>query len=244
MSITGNLADFSLPEIFRFIENGHKSGLLTVRTLSESKRIPPSTFYIWMDKGSLVAATNHLEGQGLVNLIAQYSWVSERVVTKLAEFCPPDQPLGLYLKNQGALQGTQLEHLFQIQIVQQLCPLLQLKDALFKFEQNEPIPTQEMTGLSIPARFLEIMLQEVIWLQKLFEERKRQREQSQVDIDSHNFCTQLSLILDIAFFHSLKFSLFDTNNTLAKLTQVLDLCDRPYDLPKSKSPQLMCCTGG
>jgi hypothetical protein len=244
MSITGNLADFSLPEIFRFIEQGNKSGLLTVRTLSESQITPPSTFYIWMDKGTLVAATNHIDRQGLVKLIAQYPWVSDRVVTKLAEFCPPDKPLGLYLKNQGALQGEQLEHLFQIQIVQQLCPLLQLKDALFKFEQNAPIPTQEMTGLSIPARFLEIMLKEVIWLQKIFEQRKRQREQSQASIDCHSFCNQLSLILDIAFFHSLKLSLFDTNNTLAKLTQLLDLCDRPYELPKSRSPQVMCCTGG
>jgi len=29
--------------------------------------------------------------------------------------------------------------------------LLQLKDGEFKFDQNVPIPTREMTGLSVPA---------------------------------------------------------------------------------------------
>src|ERR687886_1689922 len=139
MSITGTLTDFSLPEIFQFLEKGHKTGLLTLRSLPESETMPPLTFYIWVNRGSFVAGANQLNHQGLVKLIPEYPWVSDRVVTKLAQFCPPDTPFGLYLKNQGVLQGEQLEHLFQIQIVQQLCPLLQLKDALFKFEQNAPI---------------------------------------------------------------------------------------------------------
>ena len=242
MSITGTLSDFSLPEIFQFLEKAHKTGLLTLRSLPESETMSPLSFYIWVNRGSFVAAANQLNHQGLVRLIPEYPWVSDRVVTKLAQFCPPDTPFGLYLKNQGVLQAEQLEHLFQVQIGHQLCALIQLNDAMFSFNQNAPIPRQEMTGYSVPAGFLELILQKLIWLQKLFEARKLQREESELPSDCESFCTQLAWILDIAFFHSLNFSLFDTNTSVAKLSQVLDWCDRPYDLPKSISSKALCCS--
>jgi hypothetical protein len=242
MSITGSITDFSLPEIFQFIEKGNKSGLLTVRALTESQVTRSSTHYIWVAQGNIVAAASQLDNQGLVLLIDQYPWVSHRVVTKLAQFCPADQPLGFYLKNQGALQAEQLEHLFQIQVVQQLCAVFQLKEAQFKFDQNVPLPMQEMTGLTLQAGILKVMLQKLAWLQKLFEVRKQQRETSGLNSHSNNFCNQLSLILDIAFFHSLNFSLLNTNNEFAKLSQVFDLAERPYDLPKSRKTQALCST--
>ncbi len=242
MSITGSITDFSLPEIFQFIEKGNKSGLLTVHALTESQVTRSSTHYIWVAQGNIVAAASQLDNQGLVLLIDQYPWVSHRVVTKLAQFCPADQPLGLYLKNQGALQAEQLEHLFQIQVVQQLCAVFQLKEAQFKFDQNVPLPMQEMTGLTLQAGILKVMLQKLAWLQKLFEVRKQQRETSGLNSHSNNFCNQLSLILDIAFFHSLNFSLLNTNNEFAKLSQVFDLAERPYDLPKSRKTQTLCST--
>jgi hypothetical protein len=180
MSITGSLADFSLPEIFRFIERGQKTGLLTLYALPESQATQPSVHYIWVSKGSIVAAANQLNHQGLVALIDQYSWVSNRVITKLAQFCPTNKPLGLYLKSQGALQAEQLEHLFQVQVVQQVCAVFQLKDAQFKFDQNMPLPMQEMTGLSVPAEVLKGMLQKLVWMQKLFKERKQQQEKKRI----------------------------------------------------------------
>ncbi|MCA1990425.1 MAG: DUF4388 domain-containing protein [Coleofasciculus sp. S288] len=241
MSITGSITDFSLQEIFRFVGKGNKSGLLTV-TASPESQIPSHTaHYIWVHRGDIVAAANHLNQQDLVWLIDQYPWVSNRVVTKLAQFCPPDKPLGLYLRSQGALQNEQLEHLFQVQIVRQACALLQLKDAQFKFDQNVPTPTQEMTGLSVSALVLEEIWQKLILLQKLFETRKRKT--SGLNSYPENFCHQLHLVLDIAFFHSLNFSLFDTQKSFTELCQVFDLCDRPYDLPKPRQVEAMCCTG-
>jgi hypothetical protein len=59
--------------------------------------------------------------------------------------------LGLCLKNQGVLQDEQLKHLFQVQVLQQVCALFQLKDGQFKLDQNVPIPMREMTGLSVPS---------------------------------------------------------------------------------------------
>ncbi len=236
MSIKGSLADFSLPEIFQFIENGHKTGLLTIHPLSKSPA-EQSVHYLWMNQGKTVAAANQLNDRGLIELIDQYSWVSHRVVMKLAQFCPSNKPLGLYLRSQGALQVEQLEHLFQVQIFRQLCALFQLKDAQFQFEQNVTLPMREMTGLSVPSAVLRVTLQKMMILKQLFELRKIRIDKSGENRYSRNFCHHLSEILDIAYFHSLKFSLFDTDNSLTKLYQVLDFSDRPYNLPKTMNFQ-------
>lgn len=241
MSITGSLTDFSLLEIFQFIEKGNKSGLLTVSALKH-QATQPATHYIWVDEGNIVAAASQLNNQGLMLLIDQYPWVSNRVVTKLAQFCPSDKPLGLYLKNQGALQTQQLEHLFQIQVVQQVCAVFQLKDAQFKFDQSIALPMQEMTGLILPVVISKVMLQKLAWLQKLFEVRKQKRQGNELLNYTKNFCEQLSLTLDIAFFHSLNFSLLDPHQDFTKLSQVVELSERPYDLPKSRKPQALCST--
>lgn len=243
MSITGSLTDFSVPEILQFIEKGQRTGLLTFRAMPTASSTPPICHYLWVSQGNIVAAANQLNEQGLVQLITQYPWVSDRVVTKLAQFCPNDQPFGLYLKNQGALQAEHLEHLFQVQVVQQICSLLHLKDAHFKFDQNVAIPSREMTGLSVSGGVLEVMWKKLIWLKKLFDIKKQRQAISRLESNSENFCSRLGLVLDIAFFHSLNFSLFNTDNSLAKLSQVFDLYDRPYDLPKSRLPEVMHLTG-
>jgi hypothetical protein len=152
MAITGSIADFSLPEIFQLIEKGRKTGLLTLRALEGSKVSKSGVHYIWVRQGRIVAAANRLDHQGLVSLIDQRQWVSDRVFDKVVHWCCPfNEPLGLYLKNQGVLQAEQLKRLFQVQVLQQVCALFQLKDAQFKFDQNVQLPAREMTGLSIPA---------------------------------------------------------------------------------------------
>lgn len=151
MTITGSLTDLSLPEIFHLIEKGQKTGLLTLRA-SPDTQATPLVHYIWVHKGRIIAAANQLDDQGLVSLIKQHQWVSDRVVAKLVEWCcPSGKPLGSCLKNHGVLQTEQLRQLFQVQVLQQVCALFQLPDAEFKFDQKVPIPRREMTGLSVPA---------------------------------------------------------------------------------------------
>lgn len=151
MSISGSLSDFSLPEIFQFIEQGRKTGLLSVRSWTESQIGKSRVHYIWVEQGNIVAAANRLDQQGLVRLIEQHQWVSDRVISKLAQLCPTEQSLGKHLFNQGILQAEQLKELFLAQLRQQVCSLFQLKEGDFQFEQNVPIPRLELTGLSISA---------------------------------------------------------------------------------------------
>jgi hypothetical protein len=104
-----------------------------------------------------VAVANQLDSLGLVELIGQQQWVSERVVTKLAQLCPIDQPLGLYLLNQGVLNASQLKQLFFLQVLQQFESLFQLDEAQFRFDPNALLSRQEMTGLSVSPRSLRLV---------------------------------------------------------------------------------------
>jgi hypothetical protein len=152
MSIIGCITDFSLPEIFHWAEKGRKTGLLTLRPLGETQGVPQSVHYIWIFQGRIVAAANRLDYQGLVSLIEESQWVSNRVVGKLMECCCPiNKPLGFCLKNNGVIEAKQLKQLFQIQVLQQVSALFKVKDAEFKFDQKASIPGQEMTGLSMLA---------------------------------------------------------------------------------------------
>jgi len=151
MCITGSLADFSLPEILYFIEKGHKTGLVTVLGKPTSEANSRSRYYIWVHQGCLVAAAKRLDEQGLVKLINQHKWASPRVVTKLAQLCPSDRPLGLHLKNQGVLRYSQLKQLFFVQVLQPVSISLQLREGEFSFEQNLSLPMREMTGLRLSA---------------------------------------------------------------------------------------------
>lgn len=157
MSTQGSLTDFSLLEILQFIENGKRIGLLTLSTLSVSKTTPVSVYYIWVYRGRIVAVANQLDSLSLVELINQQQWVSERVVTKLAQLCPIDQPLGLYLLNQGVLKASQLKQLFFLQVLQQVEALFQLNEAQFRFDPNVLLPRQEMTGWSVSPRSLRLV---------------------------------------------------------------------------------------
>ena len=150
MSLIGSLEDFSLPEIFLFIEQGKKSGLLTLCALPVSKA-KAHIYYFWISQGCLVGAANRLDNRGLLRLLHQSKWVSPRVVTKLAQLCPTHIPLGLHLKNQGVLQTSQLQQLFFAQILQPLSVWFNHHQAQFRFDQKVPLPMREMTGLSVSA---------------------------------------------------------------------------------------------
>lgn len=157
MAITGVLSEFSLPEIFQFVEKGHKSGLLTVRTLPGIPSQPGVSHYVWFHLGRVVAAADRVDGQGLLQMMIQRNWISHCITSKLSLVCSAKSPLGVCLKSQGVLQAEQLKLLFYGQVVKQVCALFQLTDGLFNFESQTSLPLIEMTGLSMPATNVTIM---------------------------------------------------------------------------------------
>ncbi len=152
MAITGSFEDFSLPELLQFLEQGQKTGLLYIKFhLEEDKNSETQTYYIWLHQGRVVAAADRLDNKGLTLMIAQRGWISERVISRVVQISPNslNTPLGLCLKTQGLLQPEQLKQLFNSQLLRQICPLFEIKNAAFKFNATLTLPSAEMTGLSM-----------------------------------------------------------------------------------------------
>ncbi|MBD3883703.1 DUF4388 domain-containing protein [Phormidium tenue FACHB-886] len=151
MAVTGYLAEFSLAELFQFLEQGNRVGLLTICTLTNADSEKPRNYYIWFNQGRIVATSNTLDQQGLLRMISQRGWLGNRAASRLAQSCAVNTPLGLCLKSQGVLNAEQLKLLFYAQVMQQICALFTLKDGWFQFDVKAPMSTAEMTGLSAPA---------------------------------------------------------------------------------------------
>lgn len=154
MAITGNFADFALPELLQFLDQGKKTGILQIQFLSEeTENSKKQVYYIWLHQGRVIAASDRFDQRGLTLMIAQRGWITERVISKVIQISPSaiTTPLGLFLKSQGMLQSEQLKLLFNTQVLRPICALFQTNDALFTFEPIATLPLPEMTGLSMSA---------------------------------------------------------------------------------------------
>lgn len=147
MIIKGRLSEFSLAEIFRLMEQGHKTGLLTIRAAHEASQ-PLQNFYIWFKQGQIVAAANRLDYRGLATLIHQREWLGEQSKTLLVEALQSERPLGLSLKVKDALTAEQLRLLFYTQVMRQVCSIFRFPEGWFTFEAQTNLPVAEMTGLT------------------------------------------------------------------------------------------------
>ncbi|MGF1541340.1 MAG: DUF4388 domain-containing protein [Pleurocapsa sp.] len=158
MTISSSLEFFSLPELFRLIEQNSKSGRLIVQTSGTSrgdkqKRI----YYVWFQKGRLVAASDRLNHKGLIDLIYNRGWLSPPVVDRLRTLCPPEVPLGIYLQEMKLVSREKLSLIFQLQL-HQVYRLFHSQEGWFRFDELQElqdriftIPWLEMTGQKIKA---------------------------------------------------------------------------------------------
>lgn len=154
MKITGYLSEFSLGEIFRFLEQGQKTGCLSIKPVEAENPflLPPQKCYIFFRLGQIVAASRELDHQGLQQLIEQRGFLHVTTIQRILKLYPLTQPLGLVLKTQGALDSQQLHSLFKYQVLTPIPELFSLAEGWFKFDAHHPLPLAEMTGLSAPPR--------------------------------------------------------------------------------------------
>ncbi|WP_055075335.1 DUF4388 domain-containing protein [Pseudanabaena sp. 'Roaring Creek'] len=151
MAITGSLSEFSLPEIFQFLDQGQKTGILTIRDPQNTQTGKPFLRHIWLQNGRVVAAGDRLDNRGLARLIEQRGWLSPSQKDDLERLLEENVLLGLNLKSLGILQPDQLKLLFSVQVLRQVCALFQIESGQFRFDANVSLPKAEMTGLSLPA---------------------------------------------------------------------------------------------
>ncbi len=149
--IQGSLSEFSLPEIFQLLDQGQKTGILTVRDSQNLQSGKPSLRHIWLHSGRVVAAGDCLDNRGLARLIEQKGYITESSRPELERFVQENVLLGLNLKSLGILQPDQLKLLFGIQVLRQVCALFNVEVGQFRFSPISQLPKAEMTGLSLPA---------------------------------------------------------------------------------------------
>ncbi len=158
--LKGNISEFSLPELFKMMGEGNKTGLLCLTynsssSANEFNSIPTNNYYIWFKEGEIVAASNRLDGKGLISLMSRRSWIDQdKLSSQLASLKSVKIPLGSLLKSQQLIKDQELEMLFKMQVSRQVMPLFGIKEAPFKFYENVSAPLTELTGLSINTQDL------------------------------------------------------------------------------------------
>ncbi len=156
MKFSGHLSEYSLAEIFSFIHEGNRTGLLTLSPDLSLATVPSNNHnYLWFENGRIVAVTSGLEGSELLTRIEQRRLVSQAdiyPVTTILDRLP--QPLGLYLKSQGLLDAAQLKFLFNSQTIAPIHRLFELKNSKFQFDPGRSPINSELTGINASTRDL------------------------------------------------------------------------------------------
>ncbi|MGL5943008.1 MAG: DUF4388 domain-containing protein [Waterburya sp.] len=166
MSIIGSLETFSLPELFRLIDSGSKTAELIIQPPQEYRPFkaindyPVGTYHLWFYRGQLVTLTsNRLDHLDLITLIEKHRWTNRGDLNQLADTCPANLPLGVYLDKKKILKKERLKSLFQLQL-HQAYKLFNLSSGKFQLKviseqslqpTSSTMPWLEMTGHSIQA---------------------------------------------------------------------------------------------
>ena len=153
MSLAGYLSEYSLAEIFHFVQEGNKTGVLSIDpdpTLGRSVR---TTHYITFQSGRVMSVIDgDITEHRLLKILHQRRWLlPEKVAGLQTQLRLLRQPLGTYLKSLDLIDTEQLTLLFNSQVIATLCKLFEIHHGQFNFDPEATLIYGEMTGLSRTA---------------------------------------------------------------------------------------------
>jgi Domain of unknown function (DUF4388) len=152
VSLAGYLSEYSLSEIFRFVQEGHKTGLLWIEADRSTMLTVNSSYYISFQSGRIVSITNGLKNQSLIEMIEQRKWLSPEWMPIIeAQLDDLVQPLGTQLKVYNLVSSDRLKLLFNSQVISNISKIFKIQQGRFKFNPKTPLAYSEMTGLSLTA---------------------------------------------------------------------------------------------
>lgn len=153
MQFSGHVSEYSLAEIFNFVHQGDRTGVLTLSPdLSTSATSARDVYYIWFISGQINAVTTGLEGIDLLTRIQQRRSISaDRLEPVANNIYQLQQPLGIHLKSLDLLDAGQIKLLFNSQTITPACRLFELKNRQFEFDPDRLPMNAELTGMSLPA---------------------------------------------------------------------------------------------
>jgi hypothetical protein len=161
MSLVGYLSEYSLVEIFNFVQEGNKTGLLSIEPDRCLSRSIDNSYQISFQGGRIMSVCNgsKLEDRGLLKMMAQRQWLSLEQVTGLSVHAGKlGQPLGTYLKSCNTLDTDRLQLLFDAQVVASICKLFgEIHYGRFSFDPQAALTYAEMTGISLPAKEVSLL---------------------------------------------------------------------------------------
>jgi hypothetical protein len=155
VSLAGYLSEYSLAEIFHFVQEGNKTGVLSIEPdlgFSPSLR---DKYYISFQSGRIMSVVNGagLGNRGLLKMMAQRKWISPEQEAMLeTQAGSLDRPLGTYLKSRDVVNTEQLTLLFNSQVIATTCKLFAIHHGQFNFNPQASLAYAEMTGLSLTAQ--------------------------------------------------------------------------------------------
>ncbi len=152
MTLAGYLSEYSLAEIFNFVHEGSRTGMLALLPNLE-KTISAQTSYVWFESGRVISVTAELEGKDLLKQIGLRKLIPQPQIELIQnQLHQLPQPLGIYLKSRGLLDADQLKLLYNSQTIATVCQLFENQDREFRFEPGKLPPNSELTGISLPAQ--------------------------------------------------------------------------------------------
>ena len=155
MSLAGHLSEYSLAEIFHFVQDGNKTGVLSIEPDLGTSPPIKDLHYISFQNGRIMSVANGsgLGNRGLLKLMAQRKWLSSEQVKLLeTQIKLLTQPLGTHLKSQNIINAEQLTLLFNSQVLATACTLFEIRHGKFSFNPQAPLAYAEMTGLSLTTQ--------------------------------------------------------------------------------------------
>ncbi len=153
MTLAGYLSEYSLAEIFNFVHEGSRTGLLEISPDPDEIVAPDEPRYVWFVSGRVVAVTSGTDGKGLLRTIGQRKFIAPKFIELLeTQLHQIQQPIGIHLKSRGFLDAEQLKLLFNAQTIATVHQLFAIKNRQFRFDPTRLPVNAELTGISLTAQ--------------------------------------------------------------------------------------------
>jgi hypothetical protein len=160
MSLAGYLSEYSLAEIFHFVQDGNKTGVLSVESYRGLDRAVNESHSISFQNGRIMSVANGagFGNRGLLKMILQRKWLSPEQFAGLeTQVSLLREPLGTYLKSRNIVNAEQLTLLFNSQVIAATCKLFEVQQGHFGFDPQALLAYAEMTGLSLNANEIALL---------------------------------------------------------------------------------------
>ncbi len=160
MSLAGYLSEYSLAEIFHFVQEGNKTGVLSIEPDRGLIRSLSDTYYVSFQAGRIMSVNdrNGAKHQSLLKIMEQRRWLSAAQTMELeTQVGLLRQPLGIDLKARNLVNTEQLTLLFNSQVIATTCKLFEIHHGQFNFDPQAPLIYGEMTGLSLTAQEIALL---------------------------------------------------------------------------------------